>query len=470
MGDGVLPTPSAPQRFGRHPKYRDSGVEWLGEIPAHWEVAALQYRYEQTLGKMLDTKRITGDHLVPYLRNVDVQWDHINISDLPSMDIRPHELERFTVRRGDLLVCEGGEAGRCAIWQGKLDLCGYQKALHRLRPFDRGRDAPRFLYYTLSTAVARGAFAGGQGSTIAHLTGDMLRVHRFPFPPGNEQHSIARFLDRETEKIETLLAKQRELISLLQEQRAALISHVVTKGLAPSVTMKDSSVEWLGEIPAHWEVKRTKFVAALRSGHTPSRQKPEYWKRCTIPWFGLADIWQVRDGQVEYVQETAEKISEIGLANSSARLLPEGTVILSRTASVGFSAILGVDMATTQDFVNWICGPSLRPEYLLYAFRAMGPEFRRLTMGSTHQTIYMHDVASFSTPVPPVSEQDQIVAFVRKETAKIDAMIAKVNEAIDRLSEYRTTFISAAVTGQIDVRSHLQSETSVKTVTPQPNP
>jgi type I restriction modification DNA specificity protein len=158
---------------------------------------------------------------------------------------------------------------------------------------------------------------------------------------------------------------------------------------------KDSGVPWLGEIPAHWEVRKTKFAAALRSGHTPSRQHPEYWEDCTIPWFGLADVWQIRDGQKEYVTDTAEKISALGLANSSARLLPKGTVILSRTASVGFSAILGVDMATTQDFVNWVCGPTLRPEYLLYVFRSMQPEFRGLTMGSTHQTIYMPDVARF---------------------------------------------------------------------------
>ena len=286
-----------------------------------------------------------------------------------------------------------------------------------------------------------------------------------PVPPPTEQHAITNFLNRETARIDALIAKQHALIDLLQEKRTSLISHAVTKGSDPDAPMKDTGVEWLGEIPAHWEVKRTKLAAALRSGHTPSRQKPEYWKECTIPWFGLADVWQVRDGQIEYVHKTAEKISEMGLANSAARLLPADTVILSRTASVGFSAILGVDMATTQDFVNWICGPSLRPEYLLFVFRAMGPEFQRLTMGSTHQTIYMHDVASFSTPIPPVPEQNLIVAFVRKETARIDALVAKANEAIARLQEYRTALISAAVTGQIDVRNHLGSDPSPTTQT-----
>ena len=207
---------------------RDSGVPWLGEIPAHWDVAALRYRYEQTLGKMLDTKRITGEHLVPYLRNVDVQWDHINVLNLPSMDIRPHEIERFTVRPGDLLVCEGGETGRCAIWRGEIKTCGYQKALHRLRPLNENRETPRFLYHVLAVAVAHGAFADGQGSTIAHLTGDMLRAHRFPFPPFTEQRAIVDFLDQETARIDALVAKVNDAIERLKEYRTAVISAAVT--------------------------------------------------------------------------------------------------------------------------------------------------------------------------------------------------------------------------------------------------
>ena len=276
---------------------------------------------------------------------------------------------------------------------------------------------------------------------------------KITLPPLKEQEAIAAFLDRETAKIDGLVARKERLIELLQEKRNALITRAVTRGLDPNVPMKDSGVEWLGEIPAHWEVQRTKFVAKLRSGHTPSRKNPEYWDNCTIPWFGLADVWQIRDGQLEYVHTTTEKISEIGMANSAARLLPKGTVILSRTASVGFSAILGVDMATTQDFVNWVCGPLLQPEYLLYGFRTMKPEFRRLTMGSTHQTIYMPDVGGFSTPVPPVPEQKQIVAFIRERTAAMDMLTASIGHAIDNLREYRTALISAAVTGKIDVRA-----------------
>ncbi len=145
----------------------------------------------------------------------------------------------------------------------------------------------------------------------------------------------------------------------------------------------------------------------------------------------------------------------MGIGNSAARLLPAGTVIVSRTASVGFSGIMARPMATTQDFANWVCGSQVRPEYLLYVFRAMQPEFRRLIMGSTHQTIYMPDVGRFVTPVPPTPEQDRIVAHIRTEAAKLDAIIDKSREQLARLQEYRTALISAAVTGQIDVRGEM---------------
>ena len=160
--------------------------------------------------------------------------------------------------------------------------------------------------------------------------------------------------------------------------------------------------------------------------------------------------WQIRDGQREYVTETNEDVSELGLMHSSARLLPKGTVILSRTASVGFSAIMGTDMATTQDFVNWVCGPDIRPEYLLYVFRAMEPEFKRLIMGSTHQTIYMPDVSRFETPIAPLEEQDAIVSFIRTETAKIDVLVAKKERLIELLQEKRTALITRAVTQGLD--------------------
>ena len=209
-------------------RLKPSGVEWLGDVPEHWEVIALRYRYSQGLGKMLDSKRITGNYLLPYLRNTDVQWDHINVEDLPEMDIPPSQYEQYTVREGDLLVCEGGEVGRSALWSGELPRCGFQKALHRLRPRDTKQDLPRFIYYALRAASAGFAFSDGHVSTIAHLTGDKLRAHRFPFPSIAEQAAIVEHLDKAIERIDAAIAHAQRQIELVQEYRTRLIADVVT--------------------------------------------------------------------------------------------------------------------------------------------------------------------------------------------------------------------------------------------------
>ncbi len=247
--------------FPRYPDYKDSGVEWLGEVPGHWATPPLYLRYSVELGKMLDSSRITGDHLVPYLRNVDVQWGRINFDDLPEMDIEASEYGRYTVAPGDLLVCEGGEVGRAAIVPERSSTIGFQKALHRLRAL-ADDEHPAFMYFTLSWAALRGVFNQGGLSTIAHLTGEQLRKYRFPKPPITEQARIAAFLDRETAKIDALVAEQQSLIALLKEKRQALISHAVTKGLDPDVPMKDSGVAWLGEVPAHWLISPLKYLAS----------------------------------------------------------------------------------------------------------------------------------------------------------------------------------------------------------------
>lgn len=215
---------------------------------------------------------------------------------------------------------------------------------------------------------------------------------------------------------------------------------------SPYPDYKDSGIEWIGAVPSHWQALPIRKVAKLESGHTPSRSHPEYWENCCVPWFTLADVWQIRDGRSSYVFDTKEKVSEVGLANSSARKLPAGTVMLSRTASVGYSAIMGVEMATTQDFANWVCGKRLDPQFLLYSLRAMAPEFTRLKMGSTHSTIYMPDIASLSITLPPIEEQRAITAFLECKTAKIDALVQEQTRLIALLKEKRQAVISRAVT------------------------
>ncbi|WP_404959600.1 restriction endonuclease subunit S [Streptomyces sp. 147326] len=182
--------------------------------------------------------------------------------------------------------------------------------------------------------------------------------------------------------------------------------------------MTDTNVApWL--VHSRWPTAPIRLVARLGSGHTPSRSVPEYWENCTVPWITLADVWQLRTGNVSVISETKEKVSSLGLAHSAAVEHPAGTVILSRTASVGFSAIMGTSMATSQDFATWICGPRLDPRFLLHALRGMSPDLKRVATGSTHKTIYMPDIEQLRVPLPPLDEQRRIADFLDAETARM---------------------------------------------------
>jgi type I restriction enzyme, S subunit len=218
--------------------------------------------------------------------------------------------------------------------------------------------------------------------------------------------------------------------------------------VAVEVGRRTSDIGWAGEIPAHWEIERVTTVARLATGHTPSRKKEQYWQNCTIPWVSLADVGALRAESIDFVETTKEMVSEVGIRNSAARLLPTGTVILSRTASVGFSGILGSPMATTQDFVNWICGPRLLPKYLLYCFRAMRDEFRRVNDGSTHQTIYWSDVERLAIPLPPVEEQEQIVAFLDAERARVASLTRAKGQLLELLADRAEALVTNVILGE----------------------
>jgi len=462
-----------------YPAYKDSGITTLGEVPVHWGVKRLKYVARLEYGEALSAQdREPGD--IPVFGSNGIVGEHsrantlapclvvgrkgsfgkVVLSDVPSFVIdtayfidRSRTVQEFRWLYYSLLCLRLDEISQDT---GVPGLSSTSATLTRAQPTKSGLTLGEQRTTSRRPSPAISEICTKRTTTKCRCsTRELAHNSPMPVPPLPEQRAIAAFLDRETARLDALVTAKERLIALLQEKRDALINHAVTRGLDPAASMKDSGVSWLGEIPEHWEVKRTKYVARLESGHTPSRQHPEYWVNCTIPWVSLADVWQLRDGLREYVEDTSEYVSELGIANSSARLLPAGTVIVSRTASVGFSGIMARPMATTKDFANWVCGPYVRSEYLLYVFRSMEHEFRRLTMGSTHQTIYMPDIGSFTTPVPPLSEQDAIVAHIRLETGKIDALTSKVKRHIDKLKEYRAALISAAATGKIDVRDQV---------------
>lgn len=376
----------------------------------------------------------------------------VSTDKLTQRNISPSEQRGRVLHCGDLLLEKSGGGEQTAVGRSVRFNHDFKAVssnfIALLRP-RKGFDA-NYLSYLMRAKYQEGGSIPHikQTTGIQNLDCSSYLGQDFNFPAPEKQRQIAAYLDAVAGKIDRLVALRRRQMELLREQRAALIQQAVTRGLDSNVPLKESGLPWLGKIPGHWEVVRTKYVARLESGHTPSRQHPEWWVYCTIPWVSLADIGQFREGQIEHITGTSENISELGLSNSSARLLPAGTVLVSRTASVGFSVVAGVPLATTQDFVNWVCGRRLLPEYLLYVFRIMRQEFNRLTSGSTHQTIYMPDVSNFVTPLPPIDEQRAIYSHIKAMLPKVDASISAYSRQIELLEEYRAALIHEAVTGQ----------------------
>jgi type I restriction enzyme S subunit len=422
---------------------KDSGVPWLGGVPKHWAIVALRHRYTQCLGKMLDSKRIRGEHSVSYLRNVDVQWDQINTVDLPVMDIAPAEYGRYLVQPGDLLVCEGGEVGRAAVWKGSLALCGYQKALHRLRPISPELDNPRFLMFVMMAASAAGAFYDGHESTIAHLTGDKLRMHRFPFPDRIEQATIVRIIDHADRLIRRYIAARRKLIKSFEQQKQAVIQQAASRGLDPNVRLKPSGIGWLGDVPEHWEVVRNGrlFVQRNETG------------------FGELPILEVslRTGvRVRQFENGARK--QVMVDREKYKRAVNGDIAYNMMRMwQGAVGVAPVDGLISPAYVVASPLPGVEVRYFANLFRTpayMG-EVNDHSRGivKDRNRLYWEDFKQIFSPCPPQSEQKAIADFVDSVSASTAAIVGQVDREIGLLQEYRTRLIADVVTGKLDVRA-----------------
>lgn len=361
-------------------------------------------------------------------------------------------------RAGDLVI------NRMRAFQGALGIAPEDGVVSpdysvlRVSPLVERRWLNYYLTST-STVSEMSSLVRGIGGTEAgnvrtpRLNVSDLHSMRIRLEPLDQQRAIADYLDRETARIDTLIEEQQRLVELLQERRMTLRTEGALQGIR-ACDIVDSPLPWARTLPAGWPVVPLTSVARLESGHTPSRSREDWWQDCYIPWISLNDVGAMRTNK--YIDTTTNQLSDQGIANSSARLLPAHTVVLSRDATVGRTAIMKVPMATSQHFAAWVCGPRLDPEYLWTLFTdAMQPYFASFQNGSTIRTIGMGDLAAFRIPLPPMDEQRRIVAHLDEQTAKIDTVIAETERFIELSQERRSALVTAAVTGQIDVRGEV---------------
>ena len=432
-----------------YPKYKDSGVEWLGMVPEHWVVTALKRGFSVTLGKMLQpNKGDPDDELLPYLRAANIQWQGVDTSDIKLMWLSKRDREQLGLVAGDLLVSEGGDVGRSCIWHAELDTCYFQNSVNRLRA--REENLTHYLCYWMSVIKDKGYIdVLCNKSTIAHFTAEKVAAVPVPFPPPNEQSAIASFLDHETAKIDVLIAEQEKLIELLKEKRSAVISHAVTKGLNPDVKMKDSGVEWLGMVPEYWEVWRIKHLGTTITGGTPKTDEPDYWIDGNVPWLPSG---KVQNNSI-HKEDADTFITKRALAESAAKLIRPGSALIALTgATCANAAFLTFESTANQSVVG--IEPKLNADgrFIYYSLLSQRKQVLTHKSGGAQGGINQEDVRNLVITAPEKAEQSAIASFLDHETSKIDALTTEAQHAIDLLQERRSALISAAVTGQIDVR------------------
>jgi len=452
------------RRFKPYPAYKDSGVKWLGMIPAHWETRRLKTIASVHLSNV-DKKSTEGEKAVRLCNYVDVYYNDRITPDLEFMPATAtlDQVRRFLLRTGDVLITKDSEswtdiAVPALVTSDLPDvLCGYHLAL--VRPGTKCVGS--FVARSFSAIGPRDQFhVAANGITRFGLGGEAIRTGLFVVPPTQEQRAIATFLDRETARIDALVAKKERLIELLQEKRTTLITRAVTKGLSSHMPVKDSGVEWLGEIPGHWDVKPlTKYVVEKSDyrGSTPEKVASGVF---------LVTARNVRMGTIDY-DCSQEYVAQDEYDQIMSRGLPQrGDVLFTTEAPLGNVALVDrEDVALAQRIIRFrMNARHFDSKFTLLAMMSGYFQAQLLShsTGSTAQGLKASKLPMLRLAAPPLAEQRAIVQSVQSETARIDALTMKVHEAIDRLKELRTALVSAAVTGKIDVRSGavLTSETA----------
>jgi len=448
-------------RFKPYSEIKDSGIEWLGQIPAHWGVQRLKTTVASSQnGVWGDEVQGDADDIV-CIRVADFDRQRMLVCEpqdgFTVRSVSGSQRKGRVLKQNDLLLEKsgGGEkqlVGAVVRYQfPEPAVCSNFVA--RVVPSD-GHEA-RFLaclHYSLYSARVN-LRSIKQNTGIQNLDEKQYLSEAIALPNLSEQLAIADFLDRETAKIDALVQKKERLIELLQEKRTALITHAVTKGLDPNVPMKDSGIEWLGQIPAHWKELELKFALAEPITDGP-HETPEFLDE-GIPFLSAESV---KEDRLDFKKKRGF-ISEEDHLRFSRKYSPRrGDVYMVKSgATTGNVARVETD----EVFDIWSPLAAMRPdlsrvttEFLFFFLKSKicrkGVELS-WSFG-TQQNIGMGVLSNLRLVLPPLGEQEAITEYLNRETSKLDALIAKVGEAIERLKEYRTALISAAVTGKIDVR------------------
>jgi len=444
--------------FPRYEHYKDSGVEWLGEVPEHWAVGSFKWEIARNDGGVWGVDPDGGNDTI-VLRSTEQTVDGFwQLDDPATRKLTTAEKAAALLAAGDLLVTKSSGS---SLHIGKTTLvtdeiaamdCCYSNFMQRLRL--RSSFIPKLAWYVMNNDLARVQFDYWSNSTtgLANLNGTMIGQVLLTFPPLPEQHAIAAFLDRETAKIDALIAEQQRLVALLAEKRQAVISHAVTKGLNPDAPMKDSGIEWLGEVPGHWVVSQLRYSIKPGTSITYGIVQAGPHVEDGIPYIKTSDM-AGSNLPLDGYSKTSKEIDH-SYARSKVYF---GDLVIAIRATVGKCLPLPEELSganLTQGTAKISPDKKILRDYLLAYINSSGVQtyLNSLAKGATFKEITLEMLRKTPVLIPALKEQEEIVKYFYTKVTEFDALSLEAGKAIALLQERRTALISSAVTGKIDVR------------------
>ena len=422
----------------RYESYKDSGVEWLGEVPHCWDVKKVKNIF----------------HLIaePAAKNNQCEllsvYTDIGVKPRAELEERGNKASTtdgyWIVKKGDIVV------NKLLAWMGAIGLSEYDgvtsPAYDILRPHQQING--KFFHYLFRTPLCLSEFKKNSRGIMdmrLRLYFEELGNIYIPFPSYPEQQKIAQFLDDKTAKIDQAVDLAEKQIALLKEHKQILIQNAVIRGLNPDVPLKDSGVEWIGQVPEHWDVKKLKNIALIFNGATPSSNNQDYWDG-NIVWITPKDI-----NNIKFITSSERKITQKGYENCGSYLVSPGTIVITTRAPIGKVAITDVELCTNQGCKSLVLNEKINNIFLYYYLTVSTEYLNSLGSGTTFMELSGTALGIIKVPFPSIQEQQQIADYLDTQTAKIDQAIALKTAHIEKLKEYKSVLINDVVTGKVQV-------------------
>ncbi|TMO53745.1 restriction endonuclease subunit S [Pseudoalteromonas phenolica] len=437
-------------KYPAYSEYKPTHLGWLQQVPAHWEVKRLKYLGEAIIGLTYSPDDVVDcEDGTLVLRSSNIQNKKLAFED--NVYVNKLVPEKLKTQLGDILICARNGSRALIGKNAQIDEVAVGMTFGAFMSVFRS-PYNNYLSKVFNSALFEYQSGSFLTATINQLTTANLNSFEIPLPPESERITISNFLDHETAKIDTLIEKQQQLIKLLKEKRQAVISHAVTKGLNPKVPMKDSGVEWLGEVPEHWGVCKLKWKARTTSGGTPTTSKYElYYENGHIPWIRTTDL------NNDLLYETPVKITPKAVNDTACSILPENSVLLAMyggAGSIGKHSLLKFESTINQAVCGIFPSNTLIPEYLHRFYEYYRPFWMIGAAGTRKDpNIGQDDIKEAKVLIPPETEQKAISNHIDKMQNHFDLLTQQAENAIALMQERRTALISAVVTGKIDVRN-----------------